>query len=155
MGILREPARIDRQSQVLFCIMLAVAAYLGARALWPAAVPSLYDCPFHYFLGLNCLGCGVTRACVSLLSGHVVDALRYNPLVLLVFPFIAYRFASLVSAAVLKRELVSGWPRAFVNGYQWAFVVLAVVVGMARVAFWLYPASGDALSRLLLIPPGH
>jgi len=47
-------------------------------------------CPFHYFTGLYCPGCGSQRAVHLLLHGDVVGAFRYNPLMVLTLPILIY-----------------------------------------------------------------
>jgi hypothetical protein len=37
-------------------------------------------CPLKLATGLPCIGCGATRALAALVSGHVAEALRANPL---------------------------------------------------------------------------
>ena len=37
-------------------------------------------CPFRWLTGLPCPLCGLTRSCASLLHGHMVAALQFNPL---------------------------------------------------------------------------
>ncbi len=38
-------------------------------------------CPIKFVTGVSCPGCGMTRACLSLLSGRPARALYYHPLV--------------------------------------------------------------------------
>ena len=37
-------------------------------------------CPFHLLTGIDCPGCGMTRACIALARGEIGRALQYNPL---------------------------------------------------------------------------
>lgn len=39
-----------------------------------------YKCPFKYFLGIPCLGCGMTRALLACLKLDFVTAFYYHPL---------------------------------------------------------------------------
>ncbi len=41
-------------------------------------------CPIHFFSGINCPGCGMTRAYYALLSGDVYSAFYYHPLFFIV-----------------------------------------------------------------------
>ncbi|ROR28182.1 uncharacterized protein DUF2752 [Mobilisporobacter senegalensis] len=43
-----------------------------------------YGCPFRFFLGLSCPGCGMTRAWVQVLHLHFADAFYFHPLYFLV-----------------------------------------------------------------------
>ena len=68
---------------------LLAAALLGCAALLfcPPARASFYPaCPFHQYLGILCPGCGATRALAALLRGRVMEALRLNPLFVLLLP---------------------------------------------------------------------
>lgn len=58
------------------------------RAVDPSGAPTI--CPFKAWTGLDCPGCGVTRATHELLNGHVVAALDLNLLFVLAFPLIAW-----------------------------------------------------------------
>ena len=42
---------------------------------------SLPPCVLHEYFDLYCPGCGGTRACISLLHGHILQSLWYHPLV--------------------------------------------------------------------------
>jgi hypothetical protein len=56
--------------------------------------PSQYGfypgCTFHKTTGLLCAGCGATRAVYQLLHGHVGLALRFNPLIVISLPLLAW-----------------------------------------------------------------
>jgi hypothetical protein len=62
-------------------VALAVAVTLGPETLLELG-PA---CTFHAATGVVCPMCGSTRALAALSQGHVLDAFRYNPAVLLVF----------------------------------------------------------------------
>lgn len=40
---------------------------------------ALYPCPFHTITGIECPGCGMTRACIALARGDIGNAFQYNP----------------------------------------------------------------------------
>ena len=70
------------------------AALLAFLAAWIACFPpqryGFYpSCPVHEWLGLQCPGCGLTRAVADLLSGRLRDALGHNALVVGLLPFAA------------------------------------------------------------------
>ena len=47
-------------------------------------------CLFKNITGVDCIGCGMTRAISSLLHGNAQMAYRYNRLVVIVFPLLGY-----------------------------------------------------------------
>lgn len=47
-------------------------------------------CPFYTVTGLACPGCGTTRGLHQLLHGHVGAAFRFNPLMMVMLPFLLY-----------------------------------------------------------------
>ena len=62
-------------------------------------------CPLHAMTGLNCAGCGATRACHELLRGNVLQALAYNPLTVILSPFAAYLLLCWGVAVFSERRL--------------------------------------------------
>ena len=44
----------------------------------------LYECPFEHVLGISCMGCGMTRAFMSLLELDLSRAFYYHPLFIVV-----------------------------------------------------------------------
>jgi hypothetical protein len=102
--------------------LLLLAAIAAASAIVflfdPSVTPYYPRCAFHSLTGLQCPGCGGTRAVYQLLHGHVREALRLNAMVFVFGPFFAV-------AAVRP-----GWLRRPWVG--WAAVWLLLVWGAGR-----------------------
>ena len=78
-------------AMVLVPISLAVA---GVVFFYNPAQNDFYPvCQFHRLTGLNCPGCGMTRALYALLHGNVLTALRDNALFVAGIFFLAVRGA--------------------------------------------------------------
>jgi Protein of unknown function (DUF2752) len=80
-------------------VYIALAAVLFFAVVLYRFPPREYGfyprCPIYALTGWQCPGCGMTRALAALLHGHVAEALRWNPLVLLVVGgFAAWVFAA-------------------------------------------------------------
>ena len=70
---------------------LLILAFIGAALLWlfdPLKVPIFPPCPLHALTGLHCPGCGAARACHALAHADVYAAFRWNPLLVIVAPFL-------------------------------------------------------------------
>src|SRR5260370_32136120 len=85
----------DRSRQ----LAIAGAVWLGLAAVGillfvfnPAQVGLFPKCPFRSLTGLQCPGCGSTRAFHQLLHLHPIAAFKLNPLMMLTLPFIVYGF---------------------------------------------------------------
>lgn len=73
------------------------AAVAGAVILYrfdPTAYHFYPPCVFHSLTGLQCPGCGTTRALYHLLHGDVAGAFRLNAMLFAVAPFSAVAAAS-------------------------------------------------------------
>ena len=55
----------------------------------PQRYPVYPFCPVHRWLGLDCPGCGITRAVVDLMRGNFAGAASHNVLVFAVVPIVA------------------------------------------------------------------
>jgi hypothetical protein len=88
--------------------IISVAAILLLR--FPPAQYSFYPrCPVHDLLGLQCPGCGATRAIAAALRGHFAEALHLNPLVTLLLPCAA-AYGILCYTRLLQRKPLR-WPQ--------------------------------------------
>jgi hypothetical protein len=64
--------------------LLAACWFLAGSG--PEDVPFLPGCVFHAATGLNCPGCGMTRATFAVLHGRMGEAFRMNPLGMILLP---------------------------------------------------------------------
>jgi uncharacterized protein DUF2752 len=121
-----------RQVATAGLIWLGIAA--GAAFLYFFNPASLADqaifpkCPFRLLTGLQCPGCGSTRAFHQLLHGDFLAAFELNPLMVLTLPFILYGLLG------FTRSAITGQPqrRVFIPSfYLWAWLV--VMIG-----FWIF-----------------
>lgn len=134
------PVTADRTRQ------LAIASFLwlGLAAIGvflfffnPASPANQFfpRCPFRMVTGLQCPGCGSTRACYQLLHLHPIAAFKLNPLLVLALPFIIYGFLG------FTRSAITGQPqrRVFIPPfYLWALLVLLLLFWIFRNTPW-YP----------------
>lgn len=88
----------------------------------------LPGCLFHRLTGLECPGCGMTRATHAALHGRIGEAFRFNPVGMVLFP-----------AALLGLGLeLAGWvrgkplPFSFRIGGRWAWGIVGILL-----VFWI------------------
>ncbi|MEK8023630.1 MAG: DUF2752 domain-containing protein [Candidatus Hydrogenedentota bacterium] len=109
------------------------AAALTLLRLFDRIAP---DCPFHTILGIPCPTCGATRGVMALLDGRPLDAIAFNPLLMLGGPLLlAWLIAGLhiyartgrfPDPAITPRRLF--WGRAaalFAVGGNWIYLIAA------------------------------
>ena len=81
------PKTTAAPSLAFFMGIVLAAAVLGSGAVLFFFNPGTHGfypvCLFHKLTGLNCPGCGGTRAAYQLLHGHLLNALRDNALFIL------------------------------------------------------------------------
>lgn len=98
-------------------VMVLVALGLGlGRALFP-------PCPFHLLTGLDCPGCGSTRALRALLHGRFLQAMDFNLLTIPALLILALGFSQHVSPATQAMWMRFNKPRMVLLGVL-AFWVL-------------------------------
>jgi len=115
-----------------FTITVCSAGLAGAGAVLYFFNPSTHGfypvCEFHELTGLNCPGCGGTRATYELLHGHISRALHDNALLVLSLAALAGRGAWF---AVRKRRS-QPVPVFLPPKWLWAFLVVAIVFTVLR-----------------------
>lgn len=65
-------------------------------------------CPIKALTGRNCPGCGMTRATSSALHGNFKQALRYNRLVVIMLPILAYQWLQMLSREYRSYRALTG-----------------------------------------------
>ena len=108
---------------------IAVAAVTGVVVLYnndPATSRFYPPCIFHLLTGLDCPGCGGTRALYHLLHGHFALALHYNAMLVIFGPF-------LLGGAVSEgRRIAKGAEAPLIIQKPWtAWSTIALLVGWA------------------------
>jgi hypothetical protein len=99
------------------CVALAV--------IDPSGGPTL--CPFRAVTGLDCPGCGGTRAAHALLTGHLATAVDFNLVAVIALPFLAWTLFTWLTHAFGGSRL-----RTVTLSTRWTWIALAAVV-----AFWI------------------
>jgi hypothetical protein len=120
-------------------LMLAILVSGAVLFFFDPARHGFYPvCLFHKLTGLNCPGCGATRAAYQLLHGHLLQALRDNALFILTLAALAVWGAWQVGQKIRNRATSLVVP----PGVLWAFLVAVLVFTVLRnlPAFaWLSP----------------
>ncbi len=80
------------------------------------------QCPFHWLTGLNCPGCGNSRALYALTHLHFAEALRYNYLM----PFEA-AFALYAAVCTTENYLRTGVYKLTIR-HEWIGLVFVVIL---------------------------
>jgi hypothetical protein len=83
-----------KNSLLKYTVLLAVlTAGLAVLYLYDPALAGFYPpCIFKRVTGLNCPGCGSARACHQLLRGHILAAMDYNLLAVLLLPLLVWGY---------------------------------------------------------------
>lgn len=80
MNILNKIYQSIRKNKSIFAVVLGIGAYCVISYLFN--IP----CPIKTITGISCPGCGMSRACISLLKLDIQSAAHYHPLVFGILP---------------------------------------------------------------------
>ena len=115
----------------LTALLIWLSIAVGATYLFifePGKTGFFPSCPFRLLTGFNCPGCGSTRGLHRLLHGDVVGAFEFNPLMVLMLPFLLYALARYTTAAILDRPLQKHYVKP---NYIWMLFALVM-------SFWIF-----------------
>jgi hypothetical protein len=128
--------RIDQIERLAFgrkpATRLFLAASFATSILYyfnPTEYRFFPQCPLHALTGWQCPGCGTLRAIHALSHGHLQTAFQFNPLLILISPFIAW---------LLVRELWLESHGAHTNWNAipahaiWAILIVLISYGILR-----------------------
>lgn len=114
----------DMKSPVAAAKRKAVLKNILWICLFAALVLLFYRCPFKMITGIDCPGCGLTRAFGCIILGDFYAAVSYHPLSPLIFTeffyLIYYQF-------VLKRKIKDK-----------IIIIITAVTALLMLAFWLH-----------------
>jgi hypothetical protein len=116
-----------RRRRVANALLVGGVLVCAALVVWPAGF--FPACPIHLWFGIECPGCGATRALAALLRGRWMEAMRLNALFVLLLPCVVGFAAESYRRAMRAGEF--RWPR--VNaGVVYAGFAAAAVFTVAR-----------------------
>jgi hypothetical protein len=88
-------------------LRIAAGGLVGAAAAWPLLPVHLpLACPLRALTGIPCPFCGMTRACVAAVHGHLATSLAFNPAGVVV---VVAALVALVRPQWLARVRVPAW----------------------------------------------
>ncbi len=100
-------------------LRVAAGGLLGAAAAWPLLpVHAPFACPLRAITGLPCPLCGMTRACVAAVHGHLATSLAFNPAGVLV---IVAAVVALLRPQWLSRVRVPFWMTGVAFAALWVW----------------------------------
>jgi len=107
-------------------VLVALAAAVVLYRFDPTRVPIYPVCQFHRLTGLDCPGCGATRALHELLHGHLDAALHYNAFLVLSLPLWA-GFGLQFAWRKFRQQPVAAPRPGWLVFYLAAFVVFGIL----------------------------
>lgn len=120
-GIMKKPVRIVI---VAFILVILFAGVLILYYNNPKEHQIMLACPIYTLTGYYCPGCGAGRACYSILHGQIYQGFRYNPLLILILPWLALYY--LTSGIQWLR---TGRARLMTSLPEWiAYTVLVLLI---------------------------
>jgi Protein of unknown function (DUF2752) len=136
------PPKIPRrENQVVTLILGFITMGIGTLVFFfdPAKNHFYPVCVFHKITGLECPGCGGTRALYALLHGQFSAALHNNAL------FVALTFLSLLRTGWFALKKISGRENGsfFSAKFLWPLLVATLLFGVLRNLPWCAFLSPD------------
>jgi hypothetical protein len=99
----------------------ALGGLVGAAAIWPLLpVHPPLACPLRTATGIPCPLCGMTRACVAAMHGHLGASLAFNPAGIAV---IVLAVVVLVRPALVRSVRPPMWAWGALLGVLWVWNV--------------------------------
>ncbi|HEY0762016.1 MAG TPA: DUF2752 domain-containing protein [Pyrinomonadaceae bacterium] len=117
-----------RRTSVIAIWALLIAGSVYLYVFEPGRTGFFPVCLFRLFTGLNCPGCGSTRAMHQILHGHFFAAFMLNPLFLLALPFLL--FALIRYSLIVMR---GGIPRPNAMPASALYALFVIIV-----SFWIF-----------------
>jgi hypothetical protein len=116
---------LNRRRWLANLVAIAIAAATWVLRVFPPARSRFYPrCPIFSWLHLYCPGCGGTRAVAALLHGRVSEAMHWNAMVVLFFPFAAVFLALTYWRAMKTTPFV--WPTVPDSILKFSLVLIGI-----------------------------
>lgn len=105
-----------------YIVIVVIAIYIVAASI-------IFDniCPSKIVLRLPCPGCGLTRASLSILTGHFLAAVHYNAT--------AYLWVTGIAFAMIQRYILEKKYR-FMDAYWIISFVITIIYFIIRIIYY-------------------
>ncbi len=137
--------RADRALWVAMGGLVLACAAFALHQRGPSGLGWLPGCTFHHLTGLNCPGCGMTRAAHAALHGEIATAFRFNPVGMVLLPLAFLGIAIEIAGWIRGKPL----PFRLNVGIRGAWAIVWIVIGfwvLRNIPFWPFT---------LLAPPSN
>lgn len=101
----RESVRLTDAWKPAVALLAVVTVLLVGYLFDPTAHGFFPQCQFHQITGLNCPGCGATRAVHALAHGNWGAAFQNHALLVVALPFFLYGLVAELATALGSRRL--------------------------------------------------
>ena len=91
-----------KKNRILLCVGLVIAFF--TYFIITFVDYNGYECPFHKYLGVYCFLCGLTRSMWSLFNGQIYLAFCFNPLYIILLPYIVLKLFEMGKRYIQKDE---------------------------------------------------
>lgn len=118
------PYRFDQTEKLWLAAIVAGVIYVALFAFVPGFENFGWLCLWKQGAGIECAGCGFTRACAALLVMNWKAAWHFNPLVFLIVPYLAWRTACIATGLLTRRATGAIIPSLVRKTAFWAAVVI-------------------------------
>jgi hypothetical protein len=122
----------SKRWRIALVLFAAVAIPVGACVVYtfpPSQYPFYPRCLFYSMTGLHCAGCGATRCVGALLHGNVEQAFAYNPLFVILLPYLVFAVGGQIFTSWTGKTVpFTQWPRWLVI----VFIVVVIAFSIAR-----------------------
>ncbi len=141
----------------LIAAMLVIGWFLAPGSLSSATGTKVIVCPFRNLTGLPCPGCGMSRAFHHVLHGRIVEAVRMNALVPVVFVSVMVELLNSIVAIARRGRPLFDWTtifdRPWARAAAYAFIAIAFAYDIVRIVLVLeaaHPTSSAFEDALLM-----
>ena len=125
-GIVKAPVRIT----IAVCVLLILLAESWFLYYHSPKDTKWLICIIYALTGYYCPGCGAGRACYCILHGQIYQAFRYNPLLVLLLPWIGTYLALCACQWLFTgRESIS---RRIPMWILWTILAVVLIYGVLR-----------------------
>jgi hypothetical protein len=118
------PYRFDQTEKLWLAAIVAGVIYVVLFAFVPGFENFGWPCIWKRSTGVECLGCGFTRACGAIVTAQWHRAWELHPLVFLIIPYFAWRLANIVVGIAAGRSLNAAIPWSVRKMVFWAGAAL-------------------------------